>query len=349
MAILCKCPHSAKNLQQELINKHSLLADEMMNCLLDLMSHRTEPEPPQLSDNADSAQAGAFSTESNKDRTTDGVSNNTQQNIQQQQHHATQQHSNNATRPIPPVPVSSVIANPSPTSHIPSIPKETYSSPPQPAASTLSSKGKESVSTDLVNFTPNSLVVISAAALLESILSSNRETSSPELLNKLLDSLYDRCDVLIQMLKSNSFLIMENAAILMFTLIKNRPQSAMVLKELALSEMLVLRHFYNAVFSPSNTQRFISRFLVATWITGSEKVNPGKALLYRIVPSGIVEFLKFGAVSEEHRANLDNIEEEFYSGFLHVKAPSSQTKNASTVMQSRMRKRISTALKDSLI
>ena len=104
--------------------------------------------------------------------------------------------------------------------------------------------------------------------------------------------------MLIHMLRSSSFLIMENAAILMFILLKNCNASASNLKELALSECLALKHFYHAVFSASGTQRFISRFLVNTWMSGSEKINPGKALLCRMIPSGLVEYLKHAPITE---------------------------------------------------
>lgn len=117
------------------------------------------------------------------------------------------------------------------------------------------------------------------------------------------------------MLRSTSFLIMENAAILMYILTKNRPNVSPILKELALSECLVLKHLYNAIFSPSGTQRYISRFLVATWATGSEKINPAKALLLRILPSGLVEYLKYAQITDEQRKNLDSIEADFYQTF----------------------------------
>ena len=71
---------------------------------------------------------------------------------------------------------------------------------------------------------PNSLVIVAAAGLLESIVSSQKDTSSPELIHKVLDLLSERYEVLIHMLRSTSFLIMENASILMFVLLKNRPQ-----------------------------------------------------------------------------------------------------------------------------
>ena len=82
---------------------------------------------------------------------------------------------------------------------------------------------------------------------------------------------------------------MENAAILMFVLLKNRSACGPIMKEMALSEGLTLKHFYHAVFSPSSSHRFISRFLVATWMSGSNEM-PGKALLRRMLPSGLVEF-----------------------------------------------------------
>jgi DnaJ family protein C protein 13 len=198
------------------------------------------------------------------------------------------------------------------------------------------------------SFFPNSLVIVGAAALLESILSSKRDTSSPELMNKVLDLLSERCEVLIHMLRSTSFLIMENAAILMFILLKNRNSVAPLLRELALSECLVLKHFYSGIFSPSGSQRFISRFLVATWMSGNEKNNPGKHLLKRLLPSGLTEYLKHSSISEEHRRNLDEMEEEFYSTFqgaVRLATKHEKSQGASD-LQMRMRKRITTALKE---
>ena len=162
-------------------------------------------------------------------------------------------------------------------------------------------------------FFPNSLVIVSSAALLESIVCSRKNTSSPELFSSFLNLLAEKCEILIHMLRSTSFLIIENASILMFILLKNRNISANYLKELALSECLTLKHFYNAIYSPSGTQRFISRFLVNTWLSGSEKNNPGKAMLLRMIPSGLVEYLKHAQINDEHKIALDEMEDEFYN------------------------------------
>ena len=120
-------------------------------------------------------------------------------------------------------------------------------------------------------FSPNSLVIVASSALLESIVSSKRDSSSPELMNKVFDLLSTRVEILIHMLRSTSFLIMENAAILMHLLLKNRKPAAERLREAALSDCLVLKHFFNGVFSPSSSQRFISRFLVASWTSGGDE------------------------------------------------------------------------------
>jgi hypothetical protein len=229
-----------------------------------------------------------------------------------------------------------VAPNPSPIAHLPS------KNEPK-SNSVVNSRQQATAESTVDNFCPNSLVIVGAAGLLESIVSSKRDSSSPELVNKVLDILGERSGVLIHMLRSSSFLIMENAAILMFILLKNRNGVAAIIREAALSEGLALKHFYNAIFSPSGSQRFISRFLIATWLSGSEKVNPGKALLKRMLPSGLTEYLKHASISEEHRRNLDDLEDDFYATF--SAALRNRDGKQASEMQLRMRKRIAAALK----
>lgn len=80
----------------------------------------------------------------------------------------------------------------------------------------------------------------------------------------------------------------------------------------ALSEGLVLKHFYNSIFSPSSSQREISRFLIATWMSGPPE-SEAKQLLTRMLPSGLLEFLKYERINEQHKQNLDDLENEFYA------------------------------------
>lgn len=321
LMVLCRCPLAPRNVQQEFINKHTLLTDKMLTCLIGLMSFRLEGSAEVL----EAVEAGEKSEGDNAE----------QAEIEK----------------------ARAMANPTTFSHIPT---GSSAAAKDNSAQLLSTQDQVEVvanANDLINFTPNSLVVIGAASLLESLVSSRRDTSSPELLNQILDVMADRCEVLISMLRSNSFLIMENAAILMYVLTKNRPHVAPLLKELALSECLVLKHFYNGIFSPSATQRFISRFLIATWGSGTAKVNPGKALILRMIPSGLAEYLKFAPITEEHRKNLDMMEDEFYSTFVSssgavkprgvgAEVKSSSAQSSSSNMQARMRKRITDSLRE---
>lgn len=300
LMVLCRCPLSPRNLQQEFINKHTLLTDKMLLCLIGLMSYRTDDSGGEIGGEPHEEDVGyagphihiddegedegmeegsPMQTPSHKKAhwdTPPGLKRKTSASTASTSASASATADGNsasASASAPPASSHEVAANPSTFAHLPQ-----GSAATAQVASALLASDADAVpsgsSLDLVNFTPNSLVVIGAAALLESLVCSRRDSSSPELLHQVLEIMGDRCEVLVSMLRSTSFLIMENAAILMFTLVKNRPTVAPLLKELALSECLVLKHFYNAVFSPSSTQRFISRFLVATWVTGSAS-NPG--------------------------------------------------------------------------
>ena len=183
--------------------------------------------------------------------------------------------------------------------------------------------------------------------MLESVVSSKRDTSSPELMNKVFDLLGNRVEILVHMLRSTSFLIMENAAILMHLLIKNRRKAGESLRDAALSDCLVLKHFYNGVFSPSSSQRFISRFLVASWTSGSDE-NNGKKLLCRIIPNGLTEYLKYMSLSEEQKQTLDEIDEEFYSSKGSL-LDNSRSSISPGDQKKRMRTRILAVTRDALV
>jgi hypothetical protein len=324
LMMLCKCPLSPRNMQQEYVNKHTVLTSKMLEQLVSLMSSRLDVQSPG---NDDSPPIDENTSPSETSPVAD---------------------SKPPTMLLENGAVSSkkqrVASNPSTLSHLP---VEYTKARPKVSSAPVSFEAKEPVgpvASDYQAFAPNSLVVIGAAALLESVISSRKDTTSPELLKEILDLLADRCEILVNMMRSTSFLILENAAILMFCILKYRSQVALPLREMVLCEGLVLKHFYNAVFSPSGTQRFLSRFLIATWLTGSPKSNPGKALLLRMLPSGLVEYLKYSAISEDQRFVLDQLEEDFYAAFSGFR--NSINKSNSSAMHTRMRKRIAVALKE---
>lgn len=407
LMVLCRCPTTPRNAQQEFVNKHTLLTDKMLVCLIDLMSLRLEqndvetdateekkedgeggdaeegmedgvvgageqgaeddvPKSPSAAATSGFA-AGDLSASASSVPASEraSMSGNIHSGGANSAAGAARRRAAEASAPAaggggggtPMKKPAEVAINPSGLAHIPVIKgggEATKAARELAAAAAAAEASGTGTANDFINFMPNSLVVNNAAALLESIISSKKDTSSPELVNGILDLLNDRCEVLISMLKSTSFLIMENAAILMSSLIRNRPAVGPLLKELALSDCLVLKHFYNAVFSPSSTQRFLSRFLVATWVSGEPKKSAGKALLMRMIPSGLTEYLKHAAITEEMRKNLDLMEEEFYSTFggAGVKREGRQvenSKNVSTDMCNRIRQRITASLRDQLV
>jgi phosphatidylserine/phosphatidylglycerophosphate/cardiolipin synthase-like enzyme len=68
-------------------------------------------------------------------------------------------------------------------------------------------------------------------------------------------------------------------------------------------------------------------------------------MLTRMIPTGLTEYLKHAAITEEHRKNLDEMEEEFYATFGNAKV-STKAKSGASELQMRMRKRIAAALKE---
>lgn len=80
-----------------------------------------------------------------------------------------------------------------------------------------------------------------------------------------------------------------------------------------------------------------------------------------MLPSGLVEYLKFKAITEDHRKNLDDMEDEFYATFSGTKSTAgsssvrqstaSGAKKATKIndLQLRMRKRITSVLKEQFI
>ena len=152
-------------------------------------------------------------------------------------------------------------------------------------------------------------VVMSSASLLESVLSSRRDTTAPELVSAVLDRLGQRCEMLLHMLQTISFGVLENAAILMHVL-QTFATGGACLKEVALSEGLALKHFYNAVYSPSSTQRYISRACTLGSGTSGRGMQVGAADTHSAErPCGIPQSTSFLGAQKRY---LEELEEEYY-------------------------------------
>ena len=339
---LCNCPLNPRQTKQEFVNKHTLLTDKMLVALIDLMSSRIDNDKLNAEievevEGGEEDLARVAQEEKSRSRSNSIMSDN----------NSSSSNSNNSKL------TPKVARNASNMSHLPGgLSRNSGQDKIDTGAKKERLRSNSQDEHEGGTTYPNSLVIIASASLLESIVSSKRDSSSPELMNKVLDLMEQRTEVLINMLRSSSFLIMENAAILMFVLLKNRSSTSPAIKEMALSEGLTLKHFYHAVFSPSGSQRFISRFLISTWLAGSN-TTPGKALLRRILPSGLVEYLKMSAITEEQRKNLDEMEEVFYARSggqaSNVSNEKKEVSRRASDMQIRMRHRLGVALADPIL
>jgi hypothetical protein len=159
---------------------------------------------------------------------------------------------------------------------------------------------------------PNSLVISMVAQLIENLLGSRRDTSPDAAVAFVMEFLVQNISVLVFMLRSSCPIITENAAIITHILVRSEDRALPLIRESTLSEGLVLRHLYMAIFSPSTNQRYVSRFLLGNWLEG-DPLSPPKLLLKRVFPPGLIEFLKFEPIAKEQELNLDMIEEEFYA------------------------------------
>jgi len=154
----------------------------------------------------------------------------------------------------------------------------------------------------------SALSIMSVSGLLESVLCSLKDTTSPEQSDVLLRVISQHFNYLMSMLRSPCAIIMENACLIMMTIHEAAPDMAADLCDVATSESVLLRHFYLAIFSPSVDQRFVSRHLIGMWMSGSS--TPQKVLLSKMVPAGLLEYLKMPTLSSAECENLDFLEQE---------------------------------------
>jgi hypothetical protein len=160
LGVLCRCPYAPRNTKQEFANKHTLLTDGMLTNLVELMSTRIDlPEEDLVQVSAEDAADESAQSAGTSGSNAEGASATAEPSSSEQQ------------------------------------PRAEPSAAPAAAAGVQSS-GEEVVSSivsdDVTLFFPNSLVIVAASGLLESIVCSKCDTSSPLLMNKVLDLLMER-------------------------------------------------------------------------------------------------------------------------------------------------------------
>ena len=141
------------------------------------------------------------------------------------------------------------------------------------------------------------IVVMALMEFLEGILSSYSDTTDPEVKQDFLTKLSKRHTILLSLFHSNCSGVTMSTALIMKTIVEeSQSEVAQLMQEAALAEGVLLQHFYNAIYSASEDQRYISRYLVGLWM-GEHKAS--RELLSRIVPIGIQRFLAQPMLTEK--------------------------------------------------
>ena len=149
--------------------------------------------------------------------------------------------------------------------------------------------------------------------ILQGLLCSYHDTTSPEHFQLFIGALAHRYRALLSLLRSSTPFVLENTALLLHLLSTHAPSSTTAIRDAALSSAIVLQHFYTATFSPLEGQRFLSRYLCSLWLSGPPNCDE-KRLLKRIVPHGFLAFLNMPALSRMEEDQLDVLERDIIEG-----------------------------------
>ena len=153
------------------------------------------------------------------------------------------------------------------------------------------------------------LTLMVSSDILQSVLCSSHDTTSPEYFSALIDALAKGCRALLSALRSQTPFVVENTALLIHLLSSNAPTAAATIRDTALSSGILLLHFHAAIFSPLDGQRFLSRYLCSLWLSGPITCDE-KRLLKRMVPSGFMGYLSMPILSEREEQQLDELERD---------------------------------------
>jgi len=161
----------------------------------------------------------------------------------------------------------------------------------------------------LLNEKVSDLIRMVMSDILQSVLCSFADTTSPDHFSGLIQALGDNYQALLNTLYQQTPFVIENAALLLHLLSTHAPTVAVDIREAALSSAIFLHHFHAAIFSPLEGQRFLSRFLSSLWLAGPLDC-PEKKWLQRTVPLGFMNYLKMPALSRAEEEQLDALERD---------------------------------------
>jgi DnaJ family protein C protein 13 len=161
----------------------------------------------------------------------------------------------------------------------------------------------------LLNKDASDLIRMVMSDILQSVLCSFADTTSPEHFGSFIQALGDGYQALLSTLYQQTPFVIENSALLLHLLSTHAPSVAAAIRESALSTAILLHHFHAAIFSPLEGQRFLSRFLCSLWLAGPMDCDE-KKLFKRIVPSGFMGYLKMPTLSRTEEEQLDQLERD---------------------------------------
>ena len=160
---------------------------------------------------------------------------------------------------------------------------------------------------------PSDLILMVTSDILQGLLCSYHDTTSPEHFQLFIGALANRYRALLSLLRSSTPFVLENTALLLHLLSSHAPSSTTAIRDAALSSAILLQHFYTATFSPLEGQRFLSRYLCSLWLSGPSNCDE-KRLLKRVVPHGFLAFLNMPPLSRMEEDQLDVLERDIIEG-----------------------------------
>eukprot|EP00977_Amphora_coffeiformis_P010411 scaffold2433_cov159-Amphora_coffeaeformis.AAC.8 len=179
--------------------------------------------------------------------------------------------------------------------------------------------------------------------LLQSLLCSHYDTTSPESFSALIQALSENYRSLFATLRSPTPFILENTALLLQVILLNAPDAAARIRDAALSSAVILKYFHGAIFSPVEGYRFLSRYLCSLWFSGAMNC-PEKRLLKRMVPHGFLPFLNMPGLSQMEQDQLDQLERDAIEDNIPESSPGRLMEgSASGTNTARLRGRIAIA------
>lgn len=150
------------------------------------------------------------------------------------------------------------------------------------------------------------LAVSAITACLDSALVSHQDTTPIDIGDHLMQLTASRYTALLSLFRCKCSGVVESCAMLMRQVVDVADLgTCRAMQAAALSSGVWLRHFYNACFAPSQDQRFVSRYLVEQWSTGSPTA---REILRHILPSGLLLYLDMPKISSAEQSHLDAVE-----------------------------------------